>query len=51
MVSALLSLLGLFGLPLAIGLPANRDDLGVMRQSVNQGDGARGVGKHGRPIV
>ena len=47
----MLGLLGLFGLPLAIGLAVNRDDLGVMGEPVDQGDGARGIRNDGVPLL
>ena len=39
----LLPLLRLLRLPLAIGPPLNRDDLCVMGESIDQGDGTRGI--------
>ena len=43
--------MGLFGLPFAIGLPVNRDDLGMMREQINQGHGARGIRKDRVPLL
>jgi RNA polymerase sigma factor (sigma-70 family) len=42
--------LRLFGLSLAIGLPVNRNDLGVMCEPIDQGDRARGIRKDGVPL-
>ena len=43
----LLPLVGFLGLPLAIGLPLDRDDLGVVREPVNEGHGTGRIGKDG----
>jgi hypothetical protein len=44
-VLILLALLGLLSVPLAIGLAVNRDDLGVMREAINQGTAHAAFGK------
>jgi hypothetical protein len=50
-VLILLALRGLLSLPLAIGLAVNRNDLGVMREPINQGDGTRGIRKDRVPLL
>ena len=45
------ALLSLLSLPLAIGLTFNRDDLGVVRQAVDEGDGTGRVRKDGAPLL
>ena len=47
----MLGLLRLLGPSLAIGLSLDRDDLGVMREPVDQRDRARGVRKDGVPLL
>ena len=36
---------------MSIDIPLNRNDLGVVREPVDQGDGTRRVGKDGGPVL